>query len=53
MTFSGNWYGPKLFDDRVTMHRQPVGAWYDERDEVAAGLGRRVRRARPQRVGLA
>ena len=52
MTFSGNWYGPKLFDERVTTTGQAVGLVVRERDEVGAGLGRRVRRAGLERVGL-
>ena len=29
MTFSGNWNGPKLFDDRVTTTGRPYVARYD------------------------
>jgi hypothetical protein len=29
MTFSGNWNGPKLFDDLVTTTGRPYVVWYE------------------------
>ena len=52
IAFSGYWYGPKLFVHRVTTTGRLVGVVVGERDQVGAGLRRRVRRARLERIGL-
>ena len=49
MSFSGWWYGPYVFEPRVTTASSAVGDDVAPDEQLAGRLGRRVRRARRER----